>query len=407
MSVLFLAHRIPFPPDRGDKIRSHHLIKAIARIAPVHIACFADSASEMAHEGDLASLSQSYCLVRRHKSMNWAGLQGLMTGKPISLTSFHDQEIAKYVRSVVTEFQIKTIFVFSGQMAQYIPDDYKGRIVIDFVDMDSEKFASYAESAAMGMGYIYAREARLLRKFEIAMAEKANVSTFVSDNEVEVFRTLAPNCQADIRTLSNGIDTSFYDPRSISLTTLAGQISDADILFTGQMDYPPNIEAVTRFALEMMPKILAQNPDARFVIVGRQPTEAVQSLHNGETVIVTGEVDDVRPWLLGAKMVVAPLSVARGVQNKVLEAMAMEKTVFASREAATGIDAEDGVHFCVSQNDDEMVEYINSMFKRGKKLRAIGIAARRHVQDSMSWNAMLSDLPELILGNGGNREEML
>lgn len=405
MSILFLAHRVPFPPDRGDKIRSHHLVKAIARIAPLHIACFADNGAEMAHEGDIASLAQSYCLVRRHKSTNWAGIEGLFSGKPISLTSFHDREIAAYVRAVIAEFNITTIFVFSGQMAQYVPQDYAGRVVIDFVDMDSEKFASYAEQASGAMRYIYAREARLLRKFEISMAERADVATFVSANEAEVFRSYAPDCKGDIRALSNGIDTSFYDPRSVSLMPVAGEIREHDIVFTGQMDYPPNIEAVTRFATKLMPQITAQHPDARFVIVGRQPTPAVQALHNDASIVVTGEVDDVRPWLHGARIIVAPLSVARGVQNKVLEAMAMEKPVFVSRQAATGIDADHETHFMVSGSDDEMVEQINALFASRKKLKAIGIAARRHVQDTMSWTAMLERLPALLMGDEANADK--
>lgn len=407
MSALFLAHRIPFPPDRGDKIRSHHLVRAIAQIAPVHVACFADNAGEMAHEGDLAAVAQSYCLIRRHKSLNVSAVQALLTGKPISLTSFYDKQIANYVRSVIEKFNITTIFVFSGQMAQYVPDNYAGRIIIDFVDMDSEKFASYAKDAKYPMRYIYSREARLLRKFEVKMANHADVSTFVSDNEVEVFRKKAPECKGNVQTLSNGIDTGFYDPRNIALVPLTGQIGENDIMFTGQMDYPPNIEAVSRFAKKILPRIIADVPDARFVIVGRQPTEAVRALHDDKTVIVTGEVADVRPWLQGAKFVVAPLSVARGVQNKVLEAMAMEKPVFVSIEAATGIDAEHDKHFFISSDDDEMASQIITHFGLRKKVQGVGIAARRHVQDTMSWDAMLAKLPQFILGEEKARSEGL
>jgi sugar transferase (PEP-CTERM/EpsH1 system associated) len=383
------------------------MVRAIARIKPVHVACFADNASEMAHEGDLAAIAQSYCLVRRHKSINVSGAEALLTRKPISLTSFYDKKIADYVRTVIDKFNVTTIFVFSGQMAQYVPQDYSGRLIVDFVDMDSEKFASYAKDGQHPMRYIYSREARLLRKFEIEIANRANVSTFVSNNEVEVFRKNAPKCTGNVQTLSNGIDTSFYDPRSVALVSLTNEIGDSDILFTGQMDYPPNIEAVSRFATKILPQITAENPDARFIIVGRQPTEAVRALHDGEAVIVTGEVADVRPWLHGAKFVVAPLSVARGVQNKVLEAMAMEKPVFASSEAATGIDAEHGKHFFVSSDDDEMASQINAHFAMRKKVQAVGIAARRHVQDTMSWDAMLAKLPQLLLGDEKARSEGL
>ena len=160
--ILFLSHRIPFPPDRGDKIRSHHLLKRLARLAPVHVATFADDDFDMAEEADLASLASSYKLVRRSRSLVLAGALALVRGMPVSVPAFHDREIEAYVSQVLATRSISAIYVFSGQMGQYIPADFTGRVVMDFVDVDSAKFDAYARRSGRLLNWIYEREARLL-----------------------------------------------------------------------------------------------------------------------------------------------------------------------------------------------------------------------------------------------------
>ncbi|OZA72208.1 MAG: glycosyl transferase family 1, partial [Sphingomonadales bacterium 39-62-4] len=170
--VLFLAHRIPFPPDRGDKIRSCHVLRHIASLAPVHVACFADDEGDMGHEPDLAAVAKSHCLVRRSRSLKLAGIEALATGKPVSLTAFADKTLAAYVAGVLAEHPIGAIYVFSGQMAQYIPTDFQGRVVMDFVDVDSAKFEAYAAQARFPVSQMYVREARLLSRFESDVARR-------------------------------------------------------------------------------------------------------------------------------------------------------------------------------------------------------------------------------------------
>ncbi|WOE73784.1 TIGR03087 family PEP-CTERM/XrtA system glycosyltransferase [Alterisphingorhabdus coralli] len=402
-AILYLAHRIPFPPDRGDKIRSFHMLQALARLAPVHVACFADNLDELAHQNELAALAQTHCVVQRTKSMALAGVEAILKGKPVSLTAFHHQALADYVARTIDAQDISTIFCFSGQMGQYIPADFQGRIVLDLVDVDSMKFESYAETSSSAMAYIYRREGRMLSQFEHRMADRADVVSLVSENEANLFRRRMAadgHAAADhIRSIANGIDCVRYDPHHDDLTkAVSATVAEHDIIFTGQMDYPPNVDAVTHFAAHVMPAVVTAVPGARFIIAGRSPTDAVRALHNAKNIIVTGEVEDIRTWLNQAAIAVAPLMIARGVQNKVLEAMAMEKSVVVSPEAATGIDAVNGTHFVVAEDNASFVAVCVDLLRDKGKARAMGTAARRYVQDTMSWQAQLEGLDTIVFG---------
>ncbi|MEL0250936.1 MAG: glycosyl transferase family 1, partial [Novosphingobium sp.] len=211
--VLFLAHRIPFPPDRGDKIRSCHILRHIAGLAPVHVACFADDEGDMGHEPDLAAVAVTHCLVRREKSLKIAGLEALASGKPVSLTAFRDSAIAAYVARTLAERPVSAIYVFSGQMAQYVPQDFAGRVVMDFVDVDSAKFEAYAAQARFPLNRLYVREARLLSQFEGSVARAVTASLLVTPEEAALFRErLSRGPVPRVLALCNGIDTDFYDP---------------------------------------------------------------------------------------------------------------------------------------------------------------------------------------------------
>ena len=185
--ILFLAHRMPFPPDRGDKIRSCHVLCHLATLAPVHVATFAESDKDMAEEPKLASLAASHCLVRRTKPVPLAGVEAFLMRRPISLTAFHNADLAAYVRTVLESRPVDTIYVFSGQMGQYVPDDFTGRVILDFVDVDSAKFEAYAADGWGPRGWIDAREGRLLRAEEARLARRADVNLLVSDEEAALF----------------------------------------------------------------------------------------------------------------------------------------------------------------------------------------------------------------------------
>lgn len=394
--ILFIAHRIPFPPDRGDKIRSHHMLKALAALAPVHVACLADDAQDMAHEGELAAVAASHCLVRRRGSLASAGLAALLGGRPISLAAFSNGKLARYVKRTLASRPITTIFVFSGQMAQYVPAGFTGRVVMDFVDVDSAKFGQYARRPGLAAP-VYAREAWLLRRYEARIARRATTSLLVSEAEAALFRSrLGRGAMPDVRSLGNGIDTAYFDPAGIPIApqmVMAGP----QIVFTGQMDYPPNVDAVVSFARQVMPLIRGRFPRAEFNVVGRAPTPAVQALDGVNGTRVTGAVADVRPWLAGADLVVVPLTLARGVQNKVLEAMAMARPVLLTPEAATGIAATDGREFAISPAaSEELAARAVGLLSDTIRADALGRAARAFVIAQCGWDRVLAPLPALV-----------
>jgi len=399
--ILFLGHRIPFPPNRGDKIRSHHILRGLADLAPVHVACFADDADDRAEEGALAALSASYCLVDRTKPLPLAGLQALGQGKPISMTAFYDRRIADYVATVLAAGRIGTIFGFSSQMAQYIPDSFAGRVIFDFVDVDSVKFEAYAAQKSGPMAWVHGREARLLRAWEAKIARRCDLSLLVSEKEADLFRERLPAGHgARVEALGNGIDTVTYDPALVKPEPRMAQAGAPRLIFTGQMDYPPNIDAVIRAARRILPLVRQSLPDATFHIVGRSPTDAVKALASLDGVHVWGRVDDVLVWLRGADMALCPLDIARGVQNKVLEAMAMALPVVASQGAATGIPAQPNTDFIVEDSDEALAKAIVALAQDPDAAARMGQSARRFVVERQSWAAALAPLASMLAHAG-------
>jgi polysaccharide biosynthesis protein PslH len=387
--ILFLAHRVPWPPDRGDKIRSFHILQKLQSMAPVHVGAFADDARDIecaeAERGQLASLHVEL----RDKPSWFSGIEALASGKPVSLTAFGSKTMQDWVDARIASGSISHIFVFSGQMAQYVPADFDGRFVMDFVDVDSAKFESYSGEGNALMRWVHEREGKKLAQFEAGIAKRADASLFVSEAEAALFRQRSGALH--VHALGNGIDTVFYD-LAAKFKKLHPVFPDPLIVFTGQMDYRPNIEAVSDFAHNAFPAIRAAHPETTFAIVGRNPTQAVVDLSMLPGVMVTGEVPDVRTWLAGADVVVAPLRIARGIQNKVLEAMAMAKPVVASTAAAEGIDAKDGEHLRVARSVADEAEIVSALLADNDGRAKIGAAARAHVMQHYGWDAQLAGL---------------
>lgn len=397
--ILFLSHRVPFPPDRGDKIRSHHLLKRLARLAPVHVATFADDDFDMAEEAELAAVASSYKLVRRSRSLMMAGIVAIARGLPVSLPAFFDRELADYIAHILATRAISAIYVFSGQMGQYIPDDFTGRVVMDFVDVDSAKFDAYAQRSGPLLDWVYAREGRLMRAEEIRLAARADASLLISEQEAALFRERLPfgSPLADkVEVLGNGIDSMNFDPSLVGPETRMLDCPGPRLIYTGQMDYAPNVEAVLRLAQRILPRVRERYADATLHVVGRNPVTELLELDGIDGCHVWGRVDDIRTWLKAADMAVAPLEVARGVQNKVLEAMAMALPVVLTPGAATGIDAVDGHHFSIANCDDAIVEAICKLLADSRRARVQGVAARRYVVANASWQSALAPLPQII-----------
>ena len=393
--ILFLAHRTPYPPDRGDKIRSWHLLRHIAAIAPTHVVALYDDPRDLDHIAMLESVAATVSLEPRTISKPRAALAALLNGGSASVAAFASGAIQRHVDRLLHERQIRTIFAYSGQVGQFVPPKRKDlRFVMDFVDMDSAKFATYAEQASGLSAFANAQEAKRLFKFEQAVATHSDLSLFVSDAEAELFRNRTGFGPDRVSHIENGIDLDAYDPASPRADVDAGQ--GALIIFTGQMDYRPNVDAVDDFARNAFPLIQTKQPSARFAIVGRNPTADVMALAQLPGVIVTGEVPDTKDWLAAADVVVAPLKLARGIQNKVLEAMAMAKAVVVSPAAAEGIDAADGSEFIVADGAAAQAEAVVALLSNPARANALGREARARMIARYGWDARLAGLADML-----------
>jgi sugar transferase (PEP-CTERM/EpsH1 system associated) len=237
------------------------------------------------------------------------------------------------------------------------------------------------------------REGRTLLAYERRSVALAGASFLCTEQECELFFCLAPESRGRVGVLRNGVDADHYRPDAAIPNPFEG--TEAPIVFTGAMDYWPNVDAVCWFAGEVLPALRRAHPGARLHIVGRNPAPAVRELA-GEGVHVTGTVPDVRPYLQHAAAVVAPLRVARGIQNKILEAMAMARPVVTTPPCAAALDATVGVHLMTATSADEYLDVLGTLLTDRSQAAAVGAAGRERVLATYSWPGSLRVLDERL-----------
>ncbi len=383
--ILFLAHRVPFPPDRGDKIRGFNILRHLAASHSVHLVAFADEVADRDPAPEFRRLLASCTVVPRTKANAVAAIQALATGRPVSLAMFTHPAMTAAIDEVRATATIDRVHCYSGQMAQYCPTDLP--VVMDFADVDSLKFEQLAANARQPIAWMLRREGRLLGAYERAVAARSSTSVFVTDAEAQLFRD---GGTGRIVAVENGIDANFFDP-DVDFARVATPAPL--IVFTGQMDYRPNIDAASWFTSSVLPGLRRDFPGVSFAIVGRAPTAAVRALASDD-VIVTGAVPDIRGWLAAASVCVAPLQIARGIQNKVLEAMAMARPVVASAAAAEGIDHEGTIR--VAADAGAQIEAIGALLADRAAADRLGVEARAQVLRRYSWPSRLAALDALM-----------
>ncbi len=392
-SVLFLVHRIPFPPNKGDKIRSFHLLQYLAQRYTVHLACFIDDENDHQYVETVKKYCGEALFVSIHPTVSkLRSLQGLLNGRPLSFEFYRNRQVHDWVAELIKKHSIKKAMVFSSAMAQFLDDCEVPCKIIDFVDVDSDKWQQYAEKKSWPMSALYRREAKTVLDQESQIAQKFNQSFFVSEAEADLFRKLAPKSQEKTSHFNNGVDSDYFAPRPDYLNPFAKNVKN--IVFTGAMDYWPNVDAVQWFVSEVFDKLLDQNQQLNFYIVGSRPTQTVQALAQNKCVTVTGMVPDVRPYLAYADVVVAPLRIARGIQNKVLEAMAMAKVVVVSPQALEGIDAIDGEELILADSAQSFIEKISVLLRHPPT--TIGVNARAKVVSRYNWESNLSIIGQAL-----------
>jgi sugar transferase (PEP-CTERM/EpsH1 system associated) len=389
MQILYLAQRVPYPPDRGDKIATYHHIRHLARNHEVAVACLADGVEDMARVAGLSPLATSVDAVPLSaRRARLRALAAVARKKPLTLAYFDEPELHERVRKRVSSHRFDAIVVYSSSMAQFVEDEAGIPRVMAFSDLDSLKWAQYATSTLPPLSWVYGVEAHRLLRYEQHVAATFNHSLVCSARELKECQKLMPG--ARVSCVSNGVDLDYFQPRPVARAANA-------LIFTGVMDYLPNIDGVTWFCRKVLPVLQKQVPDVTFTICGARPTRKVRQLARLPGVVVTGRVPDVRRYLASASVCVVPLRIARGIQNKLLEAMAMGLPAVATTAAFDGIEATDGVDLLVADEPREFASQILRLLKDKALRNRIGASARAVMERKYSWEARLAGLERILV----------
>lgn len=395
--ILFLCHRIPYPPNKGDKIRAYHWLRALSARHRVHLGTFVDDPADWSHRDALTELCTDQCyrplpaLRAKARSLN-----GLWRGEALSFGYYRDRTMTRWVRRVLGQRRIDAVFVFSSTMAPYAleaGDDV--RRILDFVDVDSDKWQQYAASCRPPMRWVYAREAKRLLQGERMLAARFDASVFVSEAEADFFRRAAPEVAERVHALGNGVDAAYFDP-GLEYDNPYGDQAGPQLVFTGAMDYGANADAMAWFVDAVLPRIRETLPEARLSIVGTRPTSRVRALAASPGVHVTGAVPDVRPYLAHADAAIAPMRIARGIQNKVLEALAMGRPTVMTEQAAAGLTPVSAQVAPVADTAEAFARAVVEIVGRRNDGTDTASQARDYVLRHYGWEARFAELRSLV-----------
>jgi polysaccharide biosynthesis protein PslH len=392
MRILMLAHRIPYPPHTGDKTRAYHVLRLLQARHEVTLGFLIDDAADQ--EGVAALRELAPDLEYRRVWKPWGlvrGLGALATGGALSMAYFHSRGLRSQLTRRSREQPYDLIYAFSGPMAEYarglgIP------LVMDFVDVDSDKWRQYADHSRPPLSWLYRTEARRLEASEAEIARWASVCLLATPVEEALLRSFAPWARTAV--MPNGIDSKYYAPS-------ASGPSQPAVIFTGAMDYLPNADAVRHFCADILPLVRREVPETAFYIVGLNPSPDVIRLREIPGVTVTGAVPDVRPYYARAGVCVAPMRIGRGVQNKVLQGMAMSLPVVASSLAARGIQAEAGRDLAIADDPALFAAHVVRLLKSPTERRRLGQQGRACVEANYVWERNVDRLEPLLAAAAG------
>lgn len=389
MKILYLCQRIPFPPDRGDRIPVYHQIRRLSKTHEVVVGSLAHSgtrknAEMLEKELGVKTLAPDHSRQRQICGMILAFLRG----QPVSLGYFRNAELQKLIDAELTRSRFDAIIVFSSSMAQYVESRENIPRIMNFCDVDSLKWKSLARKSYWPMRWIYRRESRTLLSYERKIAALFNASCVVSRNEAELFRKYIPGTAVDI--IENGVDADFF-------SALARKPDSVNVVFVGVMDYPPNVDAVVFFAGHVWDRIRGVHPRARFIIVGARPVKSVLRLARIPGIEVTGYVTAVRSYLATATVSVAPLGIARGVQNKILEAMAAGVPVLTTPDVAKGLpDGAENLVFTAERNAEAFADALLGLIKNEAFREKRATETAEFIRRNCVWETKLRALDALL-----------
>ncbi|HUN25892.1 MAG TPA: TIGR03087 family PEP-CTERM/XrtA system glycosyltransferase [Steroidobacteraceae bacterium] len=396
MRILFLAHRLPFPPHKGEKIRALNIIKRLLKHHEIFVGCLIDERADVAAVPALKRLVADVRFRRIHRRLKrMCAPVSMLRGRAITVDYFYSGALQRELDALIERERIEAVLCSSSPMAEYV---FRSRQraqlaalpkVMDLIDVDSVKWAQYAARSAPWARTVFRREAARLGAFEQRIAREFERVLVVSESEARCFPGRAR--PANLAVMGNGVDLDYFRPgRSGRAITRAPAV-----VFTGVMDYRPNVDGIGWFIERAWPQIARAIPGAQLYVVGSRPDSTVRALARRPGVTVTGFVEDVRDYLSGASVCIAPLRIARGVQNKVLEAMAMGKPVVLTPQAFEGIEAKPPDDLIVADEPRFAPEVI-ALLRDPQRGERIGRNARAVVESHYAWSARLELLDRLF-----------
>lgn len=388
MKILYVCHRFPFPPKRGGKIRPFNMIRHLSANHEVTVASLARSASEADEGRGIAPHCARFEMAQVRTPIQLARmLARVPTLTPSSFGFFYSADLAGRVRALLSRERFDLIFVHCSSVAQYVEHVRDTPKILDFGDMDSQKWLEYARYKPFPLSAGYWLEGVKLEREERRLAGRFDLCTATTRAEWETLESYRVPVATDW--FPNGVDSEFFAPQD--------DACDADtISFVGRMDYYPNQECMFDFCATTLPLLRERRPDIRLLIVGADPSPAVRRLGELPGVTVTGSVPDVRPYVHRSALMVAPLNIARGTQNKILEAMAMGVPVVTSRTAAGGVDAVDREHFVVADGAAGYARAILDILDNPAERRRLAIAGRERMLSHHAWDRSMRRLDGII-----------
>ena len=390
MKILYLCHRFPFPPRRGGKIRPFNMIRHLSRGHEVTVASMVRSAQEAAEGAGLAQHCARYEMARVYDPVQALRMVArLPTAAPSSFAYFYSPDLARRVRTLLARERFDLVFVHCSSAAQYVEETLGVPKILDFGDMDSQKWLEYANYKPFPLSLGYRLEGHKLIREERRLASRFDLCTATTRAEWETLESLETGVATGW--FPNGVDSDYFAPST--------ETYDPDtIVFVGRMDYYPNQQCMFDFCARTLPRLQANRPALKLLIVGADPTPEVRALQKLPGVTVTGSVPDVRPYLRRSAAMVAPLHIARGTQNKILEAMATGVPVITSREAAGGVDAIDGEHFLVASTPEGCAALVLKVLEDPRERMRLSRAGRERMLSNHAWEKSMRRLDQLIEG---------
>lgn len=389
MRVLFLTHRLPYAPNRGDRLRAHHMLRALGAAGAVDLVSLVHDREEASHVSDLRGLTDRVVTLPVSRLRGVVrGCAALLGTSPLTHALLDSPDARAALTALVADRPPDVVLAYCSSMAKFAlaPPLDRFPVVVDLVDVDSAKWRAMAEAASWPMSAVYARESRLLSRFEAYVARTAAATLVVNARERDALRAIETS--ADAIVLENGVDVGHFASTRESAARPA-------VVFSGVMNYAPNAQGALWLAREVWPLVRRQRPEATLTLVGASPGRDVRDLGRQDpSITVTGSVPSVREYLWNAAVAVAPMSIARGVQNKVVEAVAAGLPCVVSPAVFEGVPHEAAPACVARSTPPDFADAIVDLLGRSPAERR-AIAARADLT-SLDWGRRMASLTPIL-----------